>query len=192
MQVLIPHPPAITTEVEEKFSAITYKTTQLRKDRYKRGYNSKFIASQEKNDEDLPVLTRYSTSAAKNRKRETDLQRRDPVLAYITAQRSKLHLDTIPNGNPEEEVRDSLVATSGPIAGIKDLKLLSRKLLELQGGGKEQNSVSDFVYAIRESGDGKCVINPYNICIVASEIARRHDVYYTISPFCVAEVCSFK
>lgn len=124
----------------------------------------------------------------------------DPVISYITSTRLQLGLDSQPEKNPLPSERESLVASSKPITGVKDLKLLSRKLSSLQTAleksfshdGRSMDSESalvDFVYCLRRDlGNLKMRLNPYALRIVSSEMARAHERYYTVSAFSVAKV----
>lgn len=91
--------------------------------------------------------------------------------------------------------RESVMATSGPITGIKDLKMVSKKLSGLQGTSAKQRGLcvqqsgSDFVYCLRRDlGDLKRRYDPYDLEIVASERARRLGTYHTVSAFSVSQV----
>ena len=128
----------------------------------------------------------------------------DPVISYITSARLKLSLDTRPDSHPLEPVdRGSLLSTSKPVhvaAGIKDLKMLSRRLSSLQAAMeyrektstvKEGSDPSGFVYCLRKDlGSLNMRYNPYDLRIVSSEKARAMGRYYTISAFTVTEVRS--
>lgn len=109
----------------------------------------------------------------------------DHILAFIVIQRAKIGRMTEARRRPEED--KSLSTASAHIAGVKDLKLFSWKILQLQLEDSHVASANDFVYAlVREGVDGQR--NPYDLCIVASSKARSQDKYYTISAFSVSEV----
>lgn len=120
----------------------------------------------------------------------------DPILAYVTSQRGKLDLETTPMKNPDLSegsiYRELLLAKSTPIAGVKDLQVLSRKLSTLQASesqrkrGRRIATLNDFVYALRK--DEHENFTPYDLCIVSAERARMHNRYYTVSAFSIAEV----
>ena len=114
----------------------------------------------------------------------------DPLLSYISTARQKLGLNMVPNRYPLAAERESLVATSGPIAGIRDLKVLSRRLSHLQSTLTHYDSdLGDFVYCLRQRfGDAKTRYNPYDLSIVTSENARAQSTYWTASAFNVSKV----
>ncbi len=86
------------------------------------------------------------------------------------------------------------MATSGPIAGIKDLRMVSKRLSNLQGATAKQSGShmqpgSEFIYCLRQDvGDLRMRYNPYNLQIVAPEKARALGSYYTVSAVSVAQV----
>ncbi len=118
-------------------------------------------------------------------------------MAYIVSQRLRLGLDTLAMKFPDESkssnYRASLVATSAPIAGIKDLKMLSRKLSNMQmdskfGGTKAAAIANEFVYALRKDTNAAVNFNPYDLFIVSPDIARQYSKHYTVSAFNISEV----
>lgn len=120
----------------------------------------------------------------------------DHILAYITAQRLVLGLETAVTRNPDAAEADSfrgcLVATLAPVAGIKDLQHLSKTLASAERGEVQRDRratfVNEFVYALRRDTGVGGDFNPYDLVIVPSDRARMHGCYYTISAFNVAEV----
>ena len=178
---------------------VTFRTTQLRKDRLRRNFiRSSPLAPQSKFD-CHEKLALYSTSYIETILHDHDtcvykVKNTDPILEYITAQRSKLCLDTVAKSDPNEigtsGSREFLMASSAPIAGVKDLQQFSRKLLTLQGEQKNitKDVTNDFIYALRKDQDGKSRLNPYDLCIVSFDKARQQNRYFTISALSVAEV----
>lgn len=127
-----------------------------------------------------------NTSLATASSLEGGQQQLDPILSYITSIRLSLGLEVKPERNPTEGERESILTTAGPIAGIKDLKRLSRNLLNLQSA---QAHRGDFVYCLRrDMGSLKERYNPYNLEIVSLEQARAQGKYFTVSAFSVTEV----
>ena len=130
----------------------------------------------------------------------------DPVISYITSTRLKLGLGTRPNSYPSDPVGGgSLPATSKPMhvaAGIRDLKMLSRRLSSLQAAVEHREQTAEeegpdpggFVYCLRKDlGRLNSRYSPYDLRIVSSEKARTLESYYTVSAFTVTEVsCSIK
>ena len=119
----------------------------------------------------------------------------DPILSYITTARLRLGLPVESDRHSVETSRESVVVSSGPIAGIRDLRLLSRRLSSLQAvldqdtAVQGEGSSGDFVYCLRgDLGSLKVRCNPYDLRIVESEEARVQGRYYTVSAFSVAEV----
>lgn len=83
--------------------------------------------------------------------------------------------------------RESILAVVGPIAGVKDLKLLSQHLSNIRV--QEPPIDAEFVYALRVDQDVlNAKYNPYHLRIVSSDIAHTHDVHYTISAYYVTKV----
>lgn len=120
---------------------------------------------------------------------ESSQQQVDPILSYITSVRVSLGLEVKPERNPTEGERESMLTTAGPIAGIKDLKRLSRNLLNLQSAQGKLAQRGDFVYCLRrDMGSLKERYNPYNLEIVSLEQARAQGKYFTVSAFSVTEV----
>ena len=119
-------------------------------------------------------------------------QQSDSIASYITSARLCLGLKVNPERIPSEGERESILATAGPIAGIKDLKRLSRDLSSLQSTQlrlKHGSDIGDFVYCLRRDvGNLRERFNPYNLEIVSSEQARAQRKYFTVSAFSVAEV----
>ena len=71
----------------------------------------------------------------------------DPVISCITSTRLKLGLGTGPNSHPSDPVGgESLPATSKPVhvaAGIRDLKMLSRRLSSLQAAVEHREQTAE-------------------------------------------------
>lgn len=122
-------------------------------------------------------------------------QQSDPISSYITSARLCLGLEVRPERNPSKEERENVLATAGPIAGIKDLKRLSRDLSNLRSPQlrfKQGLDRGDFVYCLRRDvGSLRERYNPYNLEIVSSEQASSQRKYSTVSAFSVTEVCRF-
>ena len=121
----------------------------------------------------------------------------DQILSYITRQRSRLGIPTVPTKCPDksegDSFRESLVATSAPMTGIKDLQQYSRKLSHHQSGSRSKRdseeraaTANEFVYALRQ--DESIGVNPYDLYIVPAQKARLKSRYYTISAFGILEV----
>ena len=117
----------------------------------------------------------------------------DSVLDFIITQRERLGLETeatkFPDGSEAANYRETMMATSAPVTGIKDLQQLSKRLASVQkepGREKCAAIANEFVYALRRDVAGN--FNPYDLHIVSSERARIHESYYTISAFNVSEV----
>ena len=202
-----------------KLARPTFNTTQIRKSRHGKvlGAKPSLILQQASQVDDsgtlYPHMDTYSTSehdirGAKNRLDDYDTAGRgmcsishegnavgseveDFVVGFIMIQRAKIGKATHAMRHPEEV--PSLATTPIHVTGIKDLKLFSRKILQLQSDKPwilEETYVSgpnEFLYALgREGVDG--IRNPYDLCIVASDKARTQSRYYTISAFNVSEV----
>lgn len=134
-----------------------------------------------------PAIDSLSLAAASSL--ESSQQQLDPILSYITSVRLGLGLEVKPERNPSEGERESMLTTTGPIAGIKDLKRLSRNLLNLQNAQGNLAQRGDFVYCLRrDMGSLKERYNPYNLEIVSLEQARAQGKYFTVSAFSVTEV----
>lgn len=189
----IPYRPSISSNVEEPHSAVTFKTAQIRRNRRKPGDLIKAFPSQDATEEDKITLDLYcqDTKALASSSHRTlrRLSAVDSVLDFIITQREYLGLETeatkYPDGSEASNYRETVMATSAPVAGIKDLQLLSKRLA---GAQKEphRDIANEFVYALRRDVPGDS--NPYDLHIVSSERARMHDSYYTVSAFNVAEV----
>lgn len=178
---------------------LSYKTALLKNNRFRRDKTVPLLESTSSSK-----LTVYSTSfkaiqSITGSSSDEGLVKespKDPILVYITTQRAKLGLETFPTNNPEElecseeKFRHSLVATSAPIAGVKDLKLFSRRLASLlseqQHLGDTATIANEFVYAVWRGDCRSC--NPYDLCIVPPDKARSQQRYCTISAFTVTEV----
>ena len=120
----------------------------------------------------------------------------DEILCWIKTAQSKLglvfkqenyvcHLDQS-TGN---STRESVVAVGGPVAGVKDLKLLLQQRSLQKMNTLNAFLEADFAYAVRVDQDvpnNKC--NPYNLRLVSSDIALAFDVHYTVSAYYVTEV----
>jgi hypothetical protein len=184
---------------EPPLSAVTFNTSQIRK----RGrlsqadpFKPRALLTQDAED-DLALELYYNHKPPLGSNPHRTLKRefsRDPILDYITNQRERLGLETIATKYPDvseaSSYREALVAASAPVAGIKDLQLLSKKLASakrVQQRDKCAAIANEFVYALRKDAAGDC--NPYDMRIVSSERARAHGSYYTVSAFNVAEVC---
>jgi len=119
----------------------------------------------------------------------------DPISSYITSARLCLGLEVRPERNPSKGEREDVLATAGPIAGIKDLKRLSRDLSNLRSPQvrlKQGLDRGDFVYCLRKDvGSLRERYNPYNLEIVSSEQARSQRKYFTVSAFSVTKVSRF-
>lgn len=216
-QLLISHHPSISSEVEEPQPGpqmvAAFRTAQLRSDRQKRG-SIKSAPLYPRSEPDSKIrLALYSSSfgsisdttndgkqqGAGKRLSSHEQEDYDPILAHITAQRSRLGLQTTPTKSPDtaegSNYMDLLLATSEPIAGVRDLKKLSKKLshmrLESEGRVQERKVIArDFVYAVQKGDRGRgAKYNPYDLRIVPADIARQHSLHYTISAFSVSEVC---
>lgn len=134
-----------------------------------------------------PATNNLSLAAAASL--ESSQQQLDPILSYITSVRLSMGLEVKPERNPSEGERESMLTTTGPIAGIKDLKRLSRNLLNLQNAQGNLAQRGDFVYCLRrDMGSLKERYNPYNLQIVSLEQARGQGKYFTVSAFSVTEV----
>lgn len=201
--------------MEDPQPLVSYRTTQLRRDSYRQRRKSAPLFPPKTDSEARLAL--YSTSwhtpshqastggdstnnAVEGGASKSSLDDVDPILAHITAKRSRLGLETTATKNPESEAescRASLLASSGPVTGIRDLKALSKKLAsfrsEHEGGVGQRRerevAASDFVYALRRESTASAKVNPYDLYIVSAEVARRRGRYYTISAFSIAEVC---
>lgn len=198
----ISHRPSINSTVEEPHSILTFNTSQPhRKRRRRQPIKSTALLSQ--NPEDDCITLELYSSSYKDVKGLCSTSHRtlkrtpvdDPILAYITAQRSRLGLQTMITRNPDASeantFRESLVATLAPVAGIKDLQHLSKKLAGVERepqGDRRAVFANEFVYALRRDVGVASEYNPYNLVIVPSDRARIHSNYYTISAFNVAEV----
>ena len=190
---------------------VAFKTTQLRKDRLRRDVIKSaplFPRSEPDSKIRLALYTSSYDAISKVAEERHSVERGvsyherddDPILAHITTQRSRLGLKTVPTKCPDEaegdNYRQSLLATTAPIAGVKDLKNLSRKLSHMrvvsEGRLSEREAMaSDFVYALeRQKTACGAKFNPYDLYIVPAEVARRHGKHYTISTFSISEVCS--
>ena len=190
---------------------MTFNTTQLHRER-RRGkvIKSAPLRSPTALESELKQAL-YSTSLsdiqALSGSRSGDVSQRtssqlrsdsDPVLAYIVSQRLKLGLKTVAMKFPDEaeslNFRASLVASSAPIAGIKDLQMFSKKISNMQPDSKFGRSKAvaignEFVYALRKDTTNPAVnFNPYNLYIVSPDIARQYGKHYTVSAFTISEV----
>ena len=192
----------------------SYKTSQLRRERFKKSSscrsaplvhpNGKDKSTDEYDEfENEPGTLNGSRSAVEleNSAPEVSVpllnsvvknQEADPILAYITTARYKLGLGTKPerylsmlSSADAGTTRETAIAGSGPITGVKDLKLLSRRLSSLSDTMAAHGSV-EFVYALRSDIPSK--FNPYDLRIVSAEEARTHQSYYTISAYSVTQV----
>lgn len=192
----------------------SYKTTQLRRDRFKKPPSCRSAPlihpnenRKEGEENDLEPGLTLSHSATELPQHMDSEQRvspltlngsglnehdTDPILSYITKARCSLGLDTkpeksstMPGSVDVGTSRDTAIADSGPITGVKDLKLLSRRLSSLSDTMSTHGSV-EFVYALRSDTSTK--FNPYNLSIVSAERARMHQSYYTISAYSVTKV----
>ena len=205
--MLIPYRPSITSEVEEPRPLVTFNTTHIHKERRKRKHiKSAPLYSPTQLESEMKQAL-YSTSLSDIQTlaegRSGDVSRRssaettsgDPVLAFVVSQRMKLGLKTVamkcPDKSESSSYRESLVATSAPMAGVKDLKLFSKRLSTLQDShGKEKLAgiASEFVYALRRDSNAAVTFNPYDLYIVSPGTARCHSQHYTISAVSVTEV----
>lgn len=202
--MLIPHWHSIGSEVEEQ-PLVTFNTVQMRRDRHMRNLvkSAPFPREKYKDSSSSKKLALYATSCSDALSRsgvraslegsgKATLVRLDPVLAYITAQRAKLGLQTSPMKNPDvleaDRFRESVVATSAPVTGIKDLQMLSKKLQLEPKASVNAAIASDFVYALRGNSSVNVCFNMFDLRIVSSEKARKHSTYYTISAFSIAQV----
>lgn len=200
----------------------TFNTTQIRRRRYYKGVvggKPRPALQQESQGDDksmtalYSVMDTYSASAHDTRRpknrtgsygaagreissiaatgNRVGFEVEDPILCFIMVQRAKIGQTTHAKRRPE--AADCLTTTSIHVAGIKDLKLFSKKILQLQSEepwNLEEPHVSganEFIYALgRVGGDGKP--NPYDLFIVGPDKAMTQNRYYTISAFNVSEV----
>lgn len=179
---------------------VTFNTSQLHKNRRrpKDLIKPTSLLPQNAEEEDVTLELYYKDANALASSSHRTLKRAyvgDSVLAYITTQRERLGLETVAMKNPDASeatsFRETFVATSAPVAGIKDLQQLSKKLAIAQKEPRRDRSVAianEFVYALRKDVGVAGDFNPYDLHMVPSETARMHTSYYTISAFSVAEV----
>lgn len=184
----------------------SYKTTQLRRDRFKKplpswksdpSFNPVKESKETKTQDESGLTTSHSATELQNGYHKTELspplkdqETTDPILSYITTARYNLGMDTKPERSPSSTdagvvSREMAIADSGPITGVKDLKLLSRRLSSMSDTTLTHSSV-EFVYALRKESEVR--FNPYDLSIVSAEKARSHQTYYTISPYSITKV----
>ena len=251
-KVKIPHPPAYISAAEPPVPVAAYRTSQLRRERFKRpaacksaplgrqhggppGPASRLLPEAAHSHSATELNGHVHYSASRNEKSgayreelqphktasfaENDHEQppqhtsndsqylysqlsSDPVISYITSARLKLGLETSPTSCPSDPVSGGslLSSSSKPMhvaAGIKDLKMLSRRLTSLQAtvAHREQTTEEEgldpggFVYCLRKDlGSLVSRCNPYDLTIVSSEKARTLERYYTVSAFTVTEV----
>lgn len=84
-----------------------------------------------------------------------------------------------------EDPMESLLASSGPITGVRDLKTFSRRRSGFNLPVKSGVSV-EFVYALTRQNKKGCSV--YDVYITSADKARAQKQYYTISAFNVSEV----
>lgn len=146
-------------------------------------------------DETQLVLSAFDTVHSLTKPLKAQ-QQSDPISSYITSARLCLGLEVRPERNPSKGEREDVLATARPIAGIKDLKRLSRDLSNLRSPQlrlKQGLDRGDFVYCLRRNvGSLRERYNPYNLEIVSSEQARSQRKYFTVSAFSVTEVSRFQ
>ena len=114
----------------------------------------------------------------------------DPILTYIKQSRECLGLDTVPSQHMSDvstsvTMRESLLVSSAPITGVKDLKVLSRRLSGFDSPTKRDSTV-EFVYAVAKENSRGCSV--YDLCITEPDRAKAQESYYTVSAFNVSEV----
>lgn len=192
-----------------------YNTTQVRKERFKKigicksaplrhpvstsTSENKSLSTTNLEDSPKFKLVERSESLVKGSlaNRDSNQVCDDPILSYIKCARDSLGLTTEPtqSSSKHESLRESLLVSSGPIAGVKDLKLLSRRLSTLDSVHYEaaKKPASDdsigggFVYALRKENKKRC--NVYDLYITQQDKAKAQGRFYTVSAFSVSEVC---
>lgn len=117
----------------------------------------------------------------------------DCVQEYIEHSRHCLGLETVPSQHPTEagmiaDPMETLLASSGPITGVRYLKTLSRQRVKASSPATSGVSV-EFVYALLRQNKKGCAV--YDMYIASADKARVQKQYYTISAFNVSEVTVF-
>lgn len=162
-----------------------YKTSQLRKDRFKKfGIYKSDPSLTELPSSPAELKSHSSVNLISSTHSSTTC---DSVQEYIENSRDCLGLTTVPLQHPSEaDIKtESLLASSGPITGVRDLKTFSRRRLELSSPVSRDMSVQ-FVYALTRPNNKGCSV--YDMYITSAEKARAQKQYYTISAFNVSEV----
>ncbi len=171
---------------EMAFTGKTYKTSLLRQERYKRTDIGKKSVSDLKKTIINAQFDNSKCFLLSTNQSET-VKESDSAFEYIMQARKRLGLQTEPLQNPAEETsldpRERVVVSSGPIASVKDLRMFSRKLSEIN---TPMRSELDFVYALIQRKKTGCSV--YDLCITHPDKARTQPTYYTISAFNVSEV----
>ena len=215
MQISLPHPP--TMSGSGPLTSGVYKTTQVRKERFKKVGNCKsaplrhpiLTSTSENKSLSTTNLDNSSTSHLFERRDpllkglthpESHQKCDDPILSYIKSARDSLGLTTEPaqgysGASAHDSLRESLLVSSGPIASVKDLKLLSRRLSSLHSVhyeatnkyANEESVGGGFVYALRKENQKRC--NVYDLYITQPDRAKAQGRFYTVSAFSVSEVC---
>lgn len=124
----------------------------------------------------------------------------DPIFLYIQSARKSIGLETNLMQESVDDsatctLRESLLVSAGPIASIKDLHLLSRRLSNFYTEPSKNRATdksvttklgSDFAYALRRENKKRC--NVYDLYITEQDKAKAHGDFYTVSAFSVSEV----
>ena len=118
----------------------------------------------------------------------------EALLSFIVSSRVALGLGTEACRQPAATEREQVLLSSGPIAGVRDLKAVSRRLASMQAFSPHQvdrvsSDPTQFVYCLRQDTlHPRLRPNPYNLVIVGATQARAQGTYYTVSAFTVARV----
>ena len=182
-----PHPPLLQPSRIRASGA--YKTTQLRRDRFKKFGNCKSAPISAKAPSTTSDIKSHSSTnlTVDNQTLSTS----DPVQEYIEHSRESLGLETAPLQHSTDTctpagLRESLLVSSGPITGVRDLKALSRRLSEISSPTKSSSSSVEFMYALSKENKKGCPV--YDLYFTSADKARAQGRYYTISALNVSEV----
>ena len=188
-----PRPPLKPSRIGAPFASGAYKTTQLRRDRFKKFGNCKsapISAKAPRSSTTSDSKSHSSTNFTCTVDNQT-LSTSDPVQEYIEHSRESLGLETVPLQHSTDTstpagLRESLLVSSGPITGVRDLKALSRRLSEISSPTKNSSSSVEFIYALSKDNKKGCPV--YDLYVTSADKARAQGRYYTISALNVSEV----
>ena len=169
-----------------------YNTTRVKRDRVKKRPSTSLPATSVSHEN---VASKSSTELSKvplSQKQEFSSEEHEefsepsPVVSYIVHCRTRLGMKTFP-----EKDLSTKDMTAKSITGVKDLKLLSKRMHSM--------TTQDVHHALLYSGDFvNCLTlysrnqhlryDPYALEIVPAELARQYSSHYTVGAYTVAQV----